>query len=338
MPGGELMTDQIKAELEDQLPAILDAGADVLSLNLLAGGASKEAWAVDASVDGETLELLVRRATGGTIFTGQLSIEEEYRVLQAAFDAGVKVPRPYGYFADLAGKDAFLMQRVKGETIGRRIVRRPELAAAREALPDQMAEELARIHAIPLDQVGFVAGPQAPPATPSVLDSLEEQLDTLPEPHPAIELGLRWLRDTERITQELVLVHADFRLGNFVVDDQGMVAVLDWELARRGDPAEDLGWALVRAWRFGADDHRLAGVGEVQPFLARYNELTGRNLSLDDLFYWELAGNVRWAIGSVRQGMRHLSGEERSVELAILGRLACEVEYEVLSLLEGVLS
>jgi aminoglycoside phosphotransferase (APT) family kinase protein len=330
------MVDEIKAQLEEQLPAILSAEAEVLSLSLLAGGASKEAWAVDVSVDGETIELLVRRATGGAVFTDMLSIDEEYRVLQAAFDAEVKVPRPYGYMPDLAGREAFLMQRVKGETIGRRIVRKAELAGAREALPEQMAEELARIHSIPLERVDFVAGPRTAPATASFLESLEEQLDTLPEPHPAIELGLRWLRDNERTTQDLVLVHADFRLGNFIVDEQGMVAVLDWELARRGEPAEDLGWTLVRAWRFGADDRRLAGVGDVEPFLARYNDLTGRNLSLEDLFYWEFAGNVRWAIGSVRQGMRHLSGEERSVELAILGRLAAEVEYEVLNLLEGV--
>jgi aminoglycoside phosphotransferase (APT) family kinase protein len=330
------MVDEIKAQLEEQLPAILSAEAEVLSLSLLAGGASKEAWAVDVSVDGETIELLVRRATGGAVFTDMLSIDEEYRVLQAAFDAEVKVPRPYGYMPDLAGREAFLMQRVKGETIGRRIVRKAELAGARETLPEQMAEELARIHSIPLERVDFVAGPRTAPAIASVLESLEEQLDTLPEPHPAIELGLRWLRDNERTTQDLVLVHGDFRLGNFIVDEQGMVAVLDWELARRGEPAEDLGWTLVRAWRFGADDRRLAGVGDVEPFLARYNDLTGRNLSLEDLFYWEFAGNVRWAIGSVRQGMRHLSGEERSVELAILGRLAAEVEYEVLNLLEGV--
>jgi aminoglycoside phosphotransferase (APT) family kinase protein len=258
------MVDEIKAQLEEQLPAILSAEAEVLSLSLLAGGASKEAWAVDVSVDGETIELLVRRATGGAVFTDMLSIDEEYRVLQAAFDAEVKVPRPYGYMPDLAGREAFLMQRVKGETIGRRIVRKAELAGAREALPEQMAEELARIHSIPLERVDFVAGPRTAPATASVLESLEEQLDTLPEPHPAIELGLRWLRDNERTTQDLVLVHADFRLGNFIVDEQGMVAVLDWELARRGEPAEDWcahgasarttgGWpALVmssRSWR-----------------------------------------------------------------------------------------
>lgn len=325
--------DEIRDELERAMTDIFGRQAEVLAPSLLAGGASKEAWAVDVVLDGHKLELLARRATGGAVFSDMLSIEEEYRVLETAFESQVKVPRPYGYISDLGGRDAFLMERVKGETLGRRIVRKPEFAGAREVLPEQMAEELARIHAIPLERVGFVPGPKVAPATPAVLDSLEVQLDSLPEPHPAIELGLRWLRDNQPVSHGLTLVHADFRLGNFIVGEQGMLAVLDWELARRGEPAEDLGWALVRAWRFGADDRHLAGISDAEPFLQRYNELSGRNLSVEDLFYWELAGNVRWAIGSVRQGMRHLSGEERSVELAILGRLASEVEYEVLHLL-----
>jgi hypothetical protein len=64
--------------------------------------------------------------------------------------------------------------------------------------------------------------------------------------------------------------------------------------------------------------------------------LTSRQISAQDLAFWEIAGNVRWAIGSVLQTVRHLSGQERSVELAVLGRLAAEVEYEVLHLLETV--
>jgi aminoglycoside phosphotransferase (APT) family kinase protein len=328
------VVDEIRTELQESLPELLGSEIEVLSLGLLAGGASKEAWSVNVATDGETLELLLRRATGGAIFTQMLSISEEYHVLDAAYQAGVRVPRPYGYLEDVAGKDAFLMARVKGETIGRRIVREPELAHAREALPAQMAEELARIHSVALEQVPFVAGPEQSPATPTVLASLEEMLDSLPEPHPAIELGLRWLRDHVPTDHGLVLIHADFRLGNFIIDEDGMAAVLDWELARRGDPGEDLSWPLLKAWRFGVDDKRLAGLGEVEPYLEHYNELTGRNVSMDDLFYWELAGNVRWAMGSVRQGLRHLSGEERSVELAVLGRLASEVEYEVLDMLE----
>jgi aminoglycoside phosphotransferase (APT) family kinase protein len=326
--------EEIKGRLERELPDIFGRGVEVSSLALLAGGASKEAWAVDVERGGEPLELLVRRATGGAIYLDMLSIEEEFRLLQAAFDAQVKVPRPYGYIADLAGRDAFVMERVKGETIGRRIVRAPELARARGLLGVQMAEQVARIHSIPLDRVDFVPGPRTAPATPAILDGLLEQLDTLPDPHPAIELGLRWLREHLPAGHGVVVAHADFRLGNLMIDADGIVAVLDWETAHRSDPAEDLGWPLVRSWRFGSDDRRLAGIGDVEPFLARYNELTRRAVTLEDLFYWELAGNVRWAIGSARQGMRHVSGEERSVELAILGRLAAEVEYEILHLLE----
>ncbi len=93
-------------------------------------------------------------------------------------------------------------------------------------------------------------------------------------------------------------------------------------------------WPSVRAWRFGVDHLRLGGVGEVEPYLERYNDLTDREITLEDLYYWEVVGNVRWAIGMLNQARRHLSGQERSVELAVLGRLASEVEYEILSLLE----
>jgi len=92
--------------------------------------------------------------------------------------------------------------------------------------------------------------------------------------------------------------------------------------------------SLVRAWRFGADELRLGGIGDVEPYLERYNELTGRNVTGDELDYWELAGNVGWAIGCLTQMRRHLTGLDRSVELATLGRLGAEVEFEIVHLLE----
>jgi len=72
---------------------------------LLAGGASKEAWAVDAG--GE--RLLIRRAAGGVIHRHTLSLADEFAVLQAAYEAGVKVPRPIEYLPDLDGREAFVM-------------------------------------------------------------------------------------------------------------------------------------------------------------------------------------------------------------------------------------
>ncbi len=318
------MIADVREAFQQALSELLGREVDISEPVLLPGGASKEAWAVDA--DGEPL--LVRRAAVGVIHRHTLSLADEYAVLRVAYEADVKAPRPYGYVADLAGREAFVMERLRGETIGRRIVQRPELADARAALPVQLAEELAKIHAIPLERVPFLAEAR--------LERMVEELDEVGEPHPAIELGLWWLREHRPPPRPPVLAHGDYRIGNVVVDAQGLVGVLDWEFAHLDDPVRDLAFGLVRAWRFGVDEKRLGGIGDVEPYLERYNELTGADVRPEELDYWELAGNVAWAIGCLTQAQRHLSGQDRSVELAILGRLGAEVEYEICHLLEKV--
>lgn len=299
-------------ELEERL------GSRVRSLRLLPGGASKEAWEVD--VGGE--RLLVRRAAGGVIHRYTLPLEQEFRVLQVAYEAGVKVPRPVSYLGLLGGREAFVVERVSGETIGRRIVRDPP-----PGLAEQLAEELAKIHAIPPERLPFLAAPDP-------LQALREELDLIEEPHPAIEYGLWWLRQHRPPPLPAVVSHGDFRIGNVVVSGRGLEYLLDWEFAHLADPREDLSWPLVRAWRFGRDERRLGGVADPDPYLARYGELTGRRIALAELRWWEVLGNAKWAVGALAQARRHLRGEERSVELAVLGRLAAEMEYELLDLIE----
>jgi aminoglycoside phosphotransferase (APT) family kinase protein len=320
------MIAEMKEALQPHLSEILGRDVEPSDPVLLAGGASKEAWAVDAG--GE--RLLVRRAAGGVIHKHTLSLADEFEVLRAAHEAGVKVPRPYGYIADLEGREAFVMERLEGETIGRRIVRKDELAGARRALPAQMAEELAKIHAIPPARLPFLGETR--------VEGMVEELDEIGEPHPAIELGLWWLRENRPPVRDSVVAHGDFRIGNLVVGDHGLVGVLDWEFAHVDDPIRDLAFSLVRAWRFGVPEKRLGGIGDVEPYLARYNELTGLDVRPEELDYWELAGNVAWAIGCLTQAQRHLTGQDRSVELAILGRLGVEVEYEICRLLERVVA
>jgi aminoglycoside phosphotransferase (APT) family kinase protein len=299
----------LREALEEKLGSIESA-------HLLAGGASKEAWAVDLA-DGT--QLLVRRASVGVIHRDTLTLEQEFRVLEAAVAAGVAAPRPIQYLGEVEGHEAFAMERVDGETIGRRIVRDPPAG-----LPEQLAEQLARIHAVePLDFL-----PRG-----DVIARFYDELDSVGEPHPAIEYGLAWVRERLPEAGELTFCHGDFRIGNFAVDQGGLVAVLDWEFAHVGDPVEDVAWPIVRAWRFGVDAKRLGGVGEVEPYLERYNELTGRNVTLADLDVWEVFGNIKWAIGCLTQSRRHLNGQDRSVEYAVLGRMAAEMEYELLDLI-----
>jgi aminoglycoside phosphotransferase (APT) family kinase protein len=300
----------------DELAAKL--GQRVDSMQLLPGGASKEAWAVEA--DGE--RLLIRRALAGVIHEGTLSLENEFQVLEAAIEAGVKVPRPVAYLGELGGREAFAMELVEGETIGRRIVRDPP-----EGLEVELAEELAKIHAIPLARLPFLR-------SGDVIGRFEAELDSVGDPRPAIEYGLWWLREHRPEPIADVVSHGDFRIGNVVVSERGLEYILDWEFAHLSDPREDVAWPLVRAWRFGAVDRRLGGVGDVGPYLERYEELSGRAMSERDLEWWEVLGNVKWAIGCLTQCRRHLTGLDRSIEYAVLGRMAAEMEYELLDLIE----
>ena len=327
------MNESVESAVHERIAELFGAGTRITRAALLGGGASMEAWAVDVETPHEPLALLVRRAAGGRIYSEALTLANEFLVLQAAWEAGVMVPRPYGYFADVAGREAFAMERLRGETVGRRIVQKPELAAARAALPAEMAEQLARIHAIDARPLTFLPGAAAESPLRRSLDVLEAQLDAVGEPHPAIELGLLRLRRDLPRDGVRVVCHGDFRIGNLMVGDSGLAGVLDWEFAHVGDPREDLAWPIVRAWRFGNDAFSLGGVAQPDPFLDRYAQLTGRRVAREELRIFELLGNVRWAIGALTQARRHLSREERSVELAILGRLASEVEHEVLSLL-----
>lgn len=307
---------------------------EIQGLRRIPGGASKEAWVLDYRSKDRVHALFLRRAGGGLIYEGTLSLEVEFQLLSLAYAEGVKVPRPLLYLSDLEGREAFIMERLEGETIGTRVVRRPEYAIARARLPQSMAEELAKIHRIPLEKVAPLLGHQRGEPWQAAVSMAYRDLDGLDEPHPALEWALRWLTEHPPHPRPPVLVHGDFRVGNLMVNQEGLVAVLDWEFAHLGDPREDLAWPLVRAWRFGEDSRRLGGIGEVEPFLATYNALTGEDVSLEELFWWEVLGNVRWGLGALKQARRHLSGLERSVELAILGRLAAEMEYEVLALLE----
>jgi aminoglycoside phosphotransferase (APT) family kinase protein len=226
----------------------------------------------------------------------------------------------------------FVMERIEGETIPRRILRDAEYEAARPKLARQCGAVAAAIHATPT-----AALPRLP-----VLDAAAQiaqwrgVLDLVGEPRPALELGLRWL--DERVPPAPApprLVHGDFRNGNLVVGPDGVRAALDWELAHLGDPVEDLGWLCVRSWRFGVDDRVVGGFGDLTDLLAGYRAAGGDAPAPDVVHYWMVFGTVKWGVITILQAHAHLSGTIRSVELATLGRRVVEMEWDLLDGLEG---
>ena len=295
----------------------------------LTGGASRETWSFDAvRGDGTAIPCILRRDPEGA--PRRAGMATEAVLLRAAGAAGVRAPRVLAAGdGDVLAAPYVIMERVEGETIARRILREPSLAEARAQLTAQCAQAAARIHAIPVAAV-----PGLPDADPLV--EYRGVLDSSGEPHPVFELAFRWLDAHRPRPREPVVVHGDFRLGNLIVGPDGLRAVLDWELAHVGNPVEDLGWLCVRSWRFGAAG-RVAGVGEAAELLAEYARAGGAAVGEDELFWWEVMGTLRWGVICIVQAATHLTGAVRSVELAAIGRRVCEVEWDLLGLLEPVM-
>lgn len=292
-------------------------------------------WAFVLARPGTTPERLVlRRDPPGHVVN--TTRDTERRLLEAAAAGGVPVPRVR--YADDApgalGSAFFVMEFIEGETIARRVLRDPELAAARTRLPEQLAAALAAIH-----RLDPAAAPELPRPAGGQWASLAELArqeeifrGIAPDPHPAIELAFRWLRDRAPAPRRLVLVHGDFRLGNVIVGPEGLRAVLDWELAHVGDPVEDLGWLCVRAWRFGHDDRPVAGLCERERLWRAYEAAGGEPVEPAAARWWEVYGTLKWAVICMLQAHTFLAGV-RSVELASLGRRICEMELELLDLM-----
>jgi aminoglycoside phosphotransferase (APT) family kinase protein len=309
------------------------SGVSVDGLRRLSGGASRETWSFDASTAGGGHQALVlRRDPGG--HTGQNSRQVEYALLQCAHAHGVLVPRVELLLEPDDGLGhGFVMQRVEGETIPRRILRDDDYVGARSLLAAQCGAQAAAIHAIPTSAL-----PQLPVlGAREQIAQYRETLDNLGEPHPAFELGLRWLEDhaPPRRDERPVLVHGDFRNGNIVVGTDGLRAVLDWELAHLGDPVEDLGWLCVKSWRFGAKEP-VGGFGGYPELLDAYEAVSGRSVELGELRYWEVLGTLKWGVICQLQAWLHISGGVRSVELASLGRRVAEMEWDLLTTLDEV--
>jgi aminoglycoside phosphotransferase (APT) family kinase protein len=299
-----------------------------LELSRIPGGASRETWLAE----GPGGRWVLRRDPKGSV--SLVPMGNEYELIEAAANGGVPVPVPLAYEPDGGrfGSPGLLMTHVEGSSVAPRLLRRPEFEGARARIAGQLARALARIHAIDPELLeGVLPAPSADPAL-SQLDEWERRLDSIGEPLPAVELGIRWLRANAPEPAEARLVHGDFRLGNFIVDRDGLAAVIDWELAHLGDPVEDVGWLCLRSWRFGNDHLPVAGVGELREFIAAYEDAGGAPVDSDRVRYWEAFGNVKWAVICAGQAHDHLLGVRRSHELASLGRRVSEPEWDMLEL------
>ncbi len=324
------------------LPAALGAGrVQIAEFALLSGGAIQENWALDLVVDGGPLSgevpvvLRCDSATAGVAISH--SRAQEFALLRTVFDAGVTVPEPLALCeqTDVIGRPFFIMRRAQGTAEAHLLIKDRTWAADRVALTRRLGRELAAIHAIepPVQALEFLPMHDESPAMQRV-HAYQAFLDQHPVPYPALEWGLQWLARNAPPRGALALSHGDFRTGNYMVDTQGLTAILDWEFASWSDPLEDIAWFCAKCWRFGQVDLQAGGVGSREDFYAGYEAKAGVSIDREAVFYWEVMAHMKWAIVAIQQAQRFCSGEEDSLLLALTGHKLPELEWEILSMTE----
>jgi len=332
-----MQPEKIAAYLRQRMPDAADIA--VSNVARIAGGASRETWSFDASWTngGGRVErgFIIRRDPPASLLDG--NNELEFELYSALKDSGVPIPPVYWIERDGAALDRpfFVMGRLPGATDARTLVTSPQFAEVRPSIARQKAEILARIHATDISALRSLHRPSEG-ETPAdhEIGRWEAVLrrDAL-EPQPVLEMGFNWLkRHTPPPPARLALVHADYRTGNFLYDESGITGILDWEMAHAGDPIEDVGWLMMKSWRWAGDD-RVGGLCSRDEFIRMYEEAGGAKVDGDALKFWEVFGNVKFATLFLTGLKSIIEGKTPDLLLALTAFINPGVELEIMELI-----
>lgn len=331
------MTPQAtQAALQRLLRALWGEG-EVASLARLTGGATKSTWAFDWVTAAGSQALILQQTPAplrdvgaATLRPPKLSGEEDARVMIAARAAGVPAPCVRHVLRETDGLGGgYITERVDGEALGKRIVGDAAFGAVRPRLAAQCGEILAAIHRIPPGELPFLQSLSAAEEIAIYGGLLKEYAFV----HPVLSYALRWVAQHVPADTQRTVVHSDFRTGNLIVDAQeGIRCVLDWEIARIGDPMHDLGVLCTRSWRFGGAGE-CGGFGTREDLYAAYERASGTRVDPRRVRFWEALSNLKWAISCVRRGLaRDAQGRPASSELAAIGRRLEEPLWDFMAL------
>jgi len=335
------MQDKIAAYLKAQLPGSPEV--TVANVRRIPGGASRETWSFDANwrEDGRSVSegFIIRRDPDASVLETERDVE--YRVMEVALRYGVPVPkmRWLEQGTEWLERPFFVMERLDGcEASPSKVLMDPQFFAGRARMTDEFVEALARIHAIEAEQpdLAFLAPPPSLDCCGMAeIDRWEGIVarDSL-EPQPVLSAAFRWLRrHLPPPAERIVLVHADYRTGNFLSTPGGEIkGILDWEMAHLGDPIEDVAWACIRPWRWLGNE-LVGGLMEREDFFVRYTRATGLAVSKEAVRFWEVLGNVKLAAIFITGGRSFCDVRTRSPMMALLGRSTGRLELEIMDLM-----
>jgi aminoglycoside phosphotransferase (APT) family kinase protein len=227
----------------DRIATLMDGGVTIEGLTLISGGNARQAWSFDAvDADGAVQPCILLAQVAGKHVESDTA--EEYRILQAMTGHGLCAPAALALNAGgaVAGGPALVLERIAGQASAVAFLKLdgPAGRAATEAL----AKAIAGVHVFDWAAADLKAR--------SPLDEIllweSRFLAHRLEPLPALAHLFRWLKAHLPTPTRLSLIHGDLRPGNFLFEGGKVNALLDWEMAHIGDPAEDIAWVYRALW------------------------------------------------------------------------------------------
>ncbi len=294
-----------------QVPDVADLRID--GLRRASTGYSRENWLFDATwTDPPTgapahERLILRRDPVGSVL--ETSRAQEYAVLRGLH--GGPIPTPRALWLDATGehlgRPAVVMERYDGlcdpfvlEGGLSQLPPERRLALARSGI-----EHLARLHIHdwrPTSLAQALPDPGSLGAVVAIAEWETYLARQAVEPHPELVAVLCWLKRNAPEAQTTVIVHGDWKPGNWLVSDGEIVVTLDWETAHLGDPLEDIGWVTNPLRQ---REHLIPGLWERADLIARYEAATGFIVNEDAVRFWNVLANFKLA-AIVLTGVRSL--------------------------------
>ncbi len=328
------MDDTFSHALQTMTVRIVPGARGIANLRRLSAGATLQTWSFDAVADDAVVHpLILRRSPGGLRSAESLSLEAEAELIRVLDGSGVPVPTVVHTLIPADGLgDGFLMTRIEGETIARKVLRdaqfasiRPHLAAQFGTIRGTMTKvDTARLPPLPFKPAEVI------------IARLASRYEGLGVARPVFDLAFRWLEQNAPASlPQYRLVHGDYRNGNIIFGSEGVRAVLDWEVAHIGDPAEDLAWISTPPWRFGELDRPVGGLGSRQQLFDAYEAASGERVDPARVHYWEVLGSLRWGVSCASMLEWFTSGRDQTVERAMIARRVSENELDLMRILTG---
>lgn len=295
------MTDLQHALLDYLVTHMADAAdQDITAFRRMPEGWSRECYMFTLTwKDGDgaqTRDLILRKDPAGSlVYTDRLV---EAGIIHALEDTTIPVPSVWFLETDseALGSPFMIMERLPG-TSSPTVLYAPENADNRRSIGHDFIRHLATLHTTDIESrdLSFLgAVPTTSTAGALALDHWEQTMaEQQLEPQPFLAQVGRWLRRNMPEAPRVSVLHNDYRSGNFLFSEDHITGVVDWELARFGDPIEDLGWVFKHLWRL---DGKICGFFEPDEFLAIYEEYAGIAVDRDALLFWEVFAEFKHSI------------------------------------------